>query len=138
MTSTTPDRGSGRAVVASWPVTLGLHLARVATAIGAASILLLSVVPPGLRPVTGPHAAEHALAFLVLGVAAGLALPGRLPIHLLLAAGFTAAIELAQIPVPGRHARLADFAVDLTAAAIGLVLVAAARHRLARATRAAR
>ena len=47
------------------------------------------------------------------------------------AVAFCAAIEVAQLMVPGRHARVSDFVVDATAACIGIL----AGSLLARMTR---
>ena len=89
----------------------------------AAAILILSLVPPWLRPVTGaPHHVEHFAIFALCGLAFGLGyrLAG-------LAAGvalviFSGAVESLQLMVPGRHARLSDFAVDAVAICAGLII----------------
>jgi VanZ family protein len=89
----------------------------------ALAIVVLSLGPPSTRPVTGAgHNLEHLLIFLATGLAFGLGYPRRfwlLPIALL---AFTAAIEIAQIYVSGRHARLSDFLVDVAALYVGLGL----------------
>jgi len=88
----------------------------------AATILVLSLVPPDLRPETGlPHKLEHLLIFAATGAAFGLgydAKPGLLAIQLVIFAG---AIEIAQLFVPGRHARLSDFLVDAVAVCAGSI-----------------
>ena len=90
------------------------------------AILILSLGPPSTRPVTGAgHNLEHLLIFVATGAAFGLGYPRRfllLPVALL---AFTGAIEVAQMMVPGRHARLSDFLTDAAAscAGIGLSLV---------------
>jgi VanZ family protein len=85
------------------------------------AIVVLTVVPPSLRPTTTiPHHFEHAALFLVTGISFGIAYLGR---EWLLSIGafiFCAAIEVAQLYVPGRHARLSDFIVDVTAAVSGV------------------
>jgi VanZ family protein len=86
-----------------------------------AAIVVLCLVPSGLRPVTGaPHALEHFVIFAATGSAFGLGYGARylIPIGLVLFAG---AIELAQFTVPGRHARLSDFIVDAFAACLGFL-----------------
>jgi VanZ family protein len=87
------------------------------------AIIVLTVVPPGLRPITFlPHKIEHAGIFLVAGSSFGMA---YLRYEWLLSTGaiaFCAAIELAQLYVPGRHARLSDFIIDTIAAVIGVFL----------------
>jgi len=84
------------------------------------AIVILSLVPPELRPrLGGLHALEHFVIFSATGLAFGLGYRPRYStaIGLVLFAG---AIELAQLFVPGRHARLSDFIVDALAACIGL------------------
>ncbi len=88
----------------------------------ATAIVVLSLVPPDFRPVTGvPHALEHFVIFAATGLAFGLAYGPRylIPIALVIFAG---AIEVAQLFVPGRHARLSDFIVDALAACIGVLV----------------
>jgi len=89
----------------------------------ALAIIVLSLGPPSTRPVTGAaHNLEHLLIFLATGLAFGLGYPRRfwlLPIGLLV---FTAALEIAQIWGPGRHARLSDFLVDVAALYLGVGL----------------
>lgn len=84
------------------------------------AIVALSVVPPEFRPETGaPHDVEHSAVFALFGFA--LVVGYRPPVLAWLTLGplFAASVELAQIYVPGRHARLSDFLVDAASAAIG-------------------
>ena len=85
------------------------------------AIIVLSLGPASSRPVTGAgHNFEHLLIFLATGVAFGFGYLHRfwlLPIALL---GFAALIEITQMWVPGRHARLSDFLVDVGALYLGL------------------
>ena len=101
-----------------------LQVMRIAAWLLLLAIAVLSLVPPWLRPETGaPHDFEHFAIFASTGFAFGLAYGRR---HALVASAlvvFTGAIELAQLFVPGRHARLSDFIVDLVAVCIGLVAV---------------
>jgi VanZ family protein len=84
-------------------------------------IVVLTVVPPVLRPSTFvPHKIEHAAIFLAAGTLFGMAYLGREWILSVAAIVFCAAIEAAQLYVPGRDARLSDFIVDATAAVIGV------------------
>jgi VanZ family protein len=85
------------------------------------AIVMLSLGPPSTRPVTGAgHNLEHLLIFVAMGAAFGLGYPRRillLPIALL---AFTGAIEVAQMLVPGRHARWSDFLTDVAASYVGI------------------
>jgi len=94
----------------------------------AAVIVILSIVPPGLRPETPlPHNFEHAGIFLLTGLAFGLAYDypkGWLASYVV---AFAAAVELLQLFVPGRHARLSDFVVDAAAICLGLIVAWLAR-----------
>jgi VanZ family protein len=87
------------------------------------AIVVLSIVPPSGRPVTGvPHAFEHAGIFLLLGLffAAGY----RLNVGAVFAlVGFTAAVEVVQFAAPGRHPRWSDFIENLVGIGIGIVLI---------------
>jgi VanZ family protein len=96
--------------------------------VGAVAILILSVVPANERPVTGAgQAIEHLTTF---GLVAGMFAIGsyRLGLFriLLVAFLFCGGIELLQVTLPTRHARVSDFAVDLLGSyvAIGLVWTA--------------
>jgi VanZ family protein len=87
------------------------------------AIGVLSLVAPSLRPVTFlPQSLEHAAIFVAAGLAAALGYPNRSPLLLAAFVVFAAAIELAQLFAPGRHARVADFAVDASAACTGVLL----------------
>jgi VanZ family protein len=96
-------------------------------------IAALSVVPPWLRPETSaPHHFEHFAIFFSTGIAFGLGYHRRpilISTALLL---FAALIEIAQIFVPGRHARLSDFIVDGIAVVIGAMSAALARRIFSR------
>ena len=102
---------------------------RILAWILACVIAVLSVVPPWLRPETNaPHHFEHFAIFCSTGIAFGLGY-SRKPI--LISAAlllFAATFEIAQIFVPGRHARFSDFIVDGIAAMIGATLAAFARR----------
>jgi VanZ family protein len=82
----------------------------------AATITVLSLVPPSLRPLTSaPHDIEHFAIFAATGLAFGLGYSRRLGVTLPGLLAFAGAIELAQLLVPGRHARFSDFVVDAVA-----------------------
>ncbi|WP_025035201.1 VanZ family protein [Bradyrhizobium sp. DOA9] len=99
----------------------------------AAAVTFATLGPPGLRP----HSylgqdGEHALAFILVGLAFGLAYRRR---RLLIAAAAVVLIgvlELMQFLAPGRHARLTDFLVDAATACLGFALAAAADRLLSR------
>jgi VanZ family protein len=97
--------------------------ARIAAWTLAAVIVILSLVPPTLRPETGtPHSFEHFTIFAATGFAFGLGYKRRHDLIAILLVIFTGVIEIAQLFVPGRHARLGDFIIDAVAACIGLVM----------------
>src|SRR5262249_17392901 len=87
-----------------------------------AVIVVLSLVPASVRPTTilVPHHLEHAAIFFLNGLAFGIAYLGYERWLNVGAIAFCAAIELAQLMVPGRHARVSDFLVDAVAACIGI------------------
>lgn len=99
----------------------------------AAAVTFATLGPPGLRPHSHlGQDGEHALAFVLVGLAFGLAYRRR---RLLVAAAAVALIgvlELMQFWAPGRHARLEDFLVDAATACIGFALAAAADWLLTR------
>lgn len=87
-------------------------------------IVILSVVPPNLRPETGtPHAFEHGAIFFLTGTAFALGYDRRHDVLAVLLVVFAGAVELAQLFVPGRHARLSDFIIDALAITGGLLTV---------------
>src|ERR1700716_1961748 len=92
----------------------------------AAAVAFATLGPPGLRP----HASslgqdgEHALAFVLLGLAFGLAYARNRLFTAAMAVGLTGLIEILQFWAPGRHARLEDFLVDALAACAGLAIAA--------------
>jgi VanZ family protein len=95
----------------------------------AAAIVVLSVIPPALRPETAaPHNFEHFLIYWPTGLASGLGFRRRLGLLAILLLIFTGSVEIAQLFVPGRHARLSDFVVDASAMWIGLIGVWRFRH----------
>src|ERR1700694_3311365 len=91
----------------------------------AAAVTFATLGPPWLRP----HAdlgqnGEHALAFVLVGLAFGAAYPRhRLPATVFAVAGI-GLIEILQLWAPGRHARLEDFIVDALAAGVGIAVAA--------------
>jgi VanZ family protein len=101
----------------------GPKTVRIAAWALAAAIVILSLVPPTLRPETGvPHGLEHFTIFAATGFAFGLGYKRRHHLVAILLVIFSSAIEIAQLFVPGRHARLGDFIIGALAACIGLVM----------------
>jgi VanZ family protein len=92
----------------------------------AVAVALLSVVPANFRPVTDmPHDFEHFAIFLATGVAFGFGYSRRPFAVAVMLVLFAAAVEIAQIFAPDRHARLSDFVVDALAVCAGATLGAA-------------
>jgi len=106
-----------------------VNIIRIAAWGLAAAIVILSLVPPELRPETGaPRALEHFTIYIATGCAFCLGYGG---IELFLIASlviFAGAVELAQLLVPGRHSRLSDFIIDALAMSTGVVIVTIARR----------
>jgi VanZ family protein len=93
------------------------------------AIVVMTVVPVSLRVVTGtPHNVEHALIFLITGIAFGLGYELRMTVICAAAIVFCAALELLQLVVSGRHARISDFLIDAGAASFGIALAWFARR----------
>jgi VanZ family protein len=92
----------------------------------AAAVAFATLGPPGYRPHSNlGQDGEHALAFVLLGLAFGLAYTRNRLSTAAFAVGLTGALELLQLWMPGRHARLEDFVVDALAACVGLAVAAA-------------
>jgi VanZ family protein len=88
-----------------------------------AAAVVLTAVPAQFRPVTGaPSPVEHFAMFFLIGSAFALGY-SRSDYPLCVAAiMFAGSLELLQLFVPGRHARLSDFAIDALSAVIGIAL----------------
>lgn len=87
------------------------------------AIVVLTAVPAEERPVTGlGQAAEHFLCFAIVGMAIPFSFPASMKRLLSGAVLFALMVELIQIPLPTRHARLTDFLVDALAGCIGIAL----------------
>jgi VanZ family protein len=97
-------------------------IARIAAWGLAITIVVLSVVPPTLRPETFlPHHLEHFAIYAITGSAFALGYwltPSLLAVQLVV---FSGCVEIMQLFVPGRHARLSDFVVDAVATCAGVV-----------------
>ena len=87
----------------------------------AAAIAFATLGPPEQRPHSNlGQNGEHALAFVLLGLAFGLANTRNRLLTAAFVIAFTGLIEVLQFLAPGRHARLQDFVVDALAASLGL------------------
>lgn len=90
----------------------------------ASAIVVLSIVPPSLRPETPlPHDLEHFGIFWAAGFTFALGYTCRDAVLPSLLVSFAGTVEIAQLFVPGRHARLSDFIVDALAISAGLISV---------------
>lgn len=89
----------------------------------ALTIIALSAIPATSRPVTSAgHNLEHLAIFLAFGFAHGMGYhrtPARTLVQIL---AFAVLIELVQVFVPGRHARILDIFLDGSAGAVGWLL----------------
>jgi VanZ family protein len=92
----------------------------------AAAIAYATLGPAEQRPHSNlGQNGEHALAFVLLGLAFGLAHTRNRLHTAAFVIAYTGMIELLQFWASGRHARLEDFVVDALAASLGLVAAAA-------------
>ena len=92
----------------------------------AAAVTFATLGPPSFRP-HSPFGqdGEHTLAFIMVGLAFAFAYPRHRRTAMIISLIAIAALELLQLAVPGRHARLEDFVVDALAAIAGFALAAA-------------
>jgi VanZ family protein len=98
--------------------------ARIAAWSLATAIIVLSVVPPGLRPETGaPHDLEHFVIYLATGLAFGLGYDRKRDLLAILLVIFSGSVQIIKLFIPGRHARLSDFIVDALAMCCGVMTV---------------
>src|SRR5580704_5659399 len=101
--------------------TLVQNISRATAWIVLGAIVLLTIVPPSLRTTTPvSHNVEHATIFALDGLAFGIAYRGHALLLSIAALPLCAGLELAQLFVPGRHARISDFVVDAIAALMGI------------------
>lgn len=107
-----------------WLIASYRVIARALAVIGASAIVFFSMVPAADRPVTGlGQSFEHLAAFTL--VAGTFAIGYQLSLVRQLIAGFLfcCGVELIQVPLPTRHARLSDLIIDICASSIAIVIV---------------
>src|SRR5438128_950836 len=110
----------------NWLIAHRMAVVRWLAWFGILAVVILTVVPATERPVTGAgQRYEHFAAFALVGGAFAIGYRLSLTRLLMLAFLFCGGIELLQVPLPARHARLSDFAIDVFGScfAIGLVFV---------------
>jgi VanZ family protein len=91
----------------------------------AAAVTFATLGPPRFRPHSDfGQDGEHALAFVLLGLAFGLAYTRNRLLTSVISIVMIGVIEILQLWAPGRHARLEDFVVDALAACVGLAVAA--------------
>src|SRR3979411_2698863 len=92
----------------------------------AAAVTFATLGPPDLRPHSDlGQDGEHAFAFILVGLAFGLAYTRNRLFTARIAIVMIGLIEILQLWAPGRHARFEDFAVDALAACAGFAVAAA-------------
>jgi VanZ family protein len=91
----------------------------------AAAVTFATLGPPQFRPHSNlGQDGEHTLAFILVGLAFGLAYPRQRMQTTVIAVIMIGVIEVLQFWAPGRHARLEDFVVDALAACAGIAMAA--------------
>src|SRR3954468_17846888 len=89
------------------------------------AVTFATLGPPQYRPHSPlGQDGEHALAFVLVGLAFGLAYPRRRVLTASIAVVLIGVLEVLQFWMPGRHARWEDFVVDALAACLGLATAA--------------
>jgi VanZ family protein len=91
----------------------------------AAAVTFATLGPPSYRPHSHlGQDGEHALAFILIGLAFGLAYGRHRLLTTAVAVLSIGLLEIMQLWAPGRHARFEDFAVDALTACAGLAFAA--------------
>jgi VanZ family protein len=89
----------------------------------AAAVTFATLGPPQYRPHSNfGQDGEHALAFVLIGLAFGLAYTRNRLFTVAVSVVLIGVLELLQLWMPGRHARLEDFVVDALAACAGFAV----------------
>jgi VanZ family protein len=87
-------------------------------------ILALSAVPPDYRVITDfPRPIEHLSIFLLTGLAFGLGYRHRYATQSICLILFAGIVELMQLGIPGRHARLSDFVASALGVGVAYVVL---------------
>jgi VanZ family protein len=90
-----------------------------------AAVTFATLGPARLRPHSElGQDGEHALAFVLVGLAFGLAYTRHRLLTAAIAVVLIGMLEMLQLWMPGRHARLEDFIVDALAACAGIAVAA--------------
>ena len=94
-------------------------------------LIWLTVVPPSIRPsgVASRHL-DHFASFALAGFLFYLGYADHLLSRLVTAVLFAGGLEVLQLWVPGRHARLGDFVIDALGACTGIVFAFALARTL--------
>jgi VanZ family protein len=88
------------------------------------AIVALSVVPPDYRVIVGfPRPIEHLSIFLLAGLAFGLGYPYRYATQSICLILFAGMVELMQLGIPGRHARLSDFVASTLGVGVAYIVL---------------
>jgi VanZ family protein len=91
----------------------------------AAAVTFATLGPPRFRPHSDlGQDGEHAFAFVLVGLAFGLAYPRQRLLTSAISVVMIGVIEILQLWAPGRHARFEDFVVDALTACVGLTVAA--------------
>ncbi|HET6838621.1 MAG TPA: VanZ family protein [Bradyrhizobium sp.] len=102
----------------------------------AAAVTFATLGPPQLRPQSDlGQNGEHALAFVLVGLAFGVAYTKNRLRTSAISVLMIGVLEILQLWAPGRHARFGDFAVDALAACAGLAITAVLDWAIARSRR---
>ena len=90
-----------------------------------AAVTFATLGPARLRPQSDlGQDGEHALAFVLVGLAFAVAYPRHRLRTAVVAVILIGVLEMLQLWMPGRHARLQDFVVDALAACAGIAVAA--------------
>lgn len=91
----------------------------------AVAVTFATLGPPSFRPHSDlGQDGEHALAFVLVGLAFGFAYSRNRLLTTVASVVMIGVLEILQLWAPGRHARFEDFVVDALAACIGFAVTA--------------